>query len=87
MVARLASAVICSGSNGFSRKSNAPTRIASTAMGTSPWPVIMITGSAESWLISRLSSAIPSMPGMRMSVTTTPGQSEPTTFRASSADG
>ena len=35
-VARLASSDIRSGLNGFSRKSKAPTRIASTAIGTSP---------------------------------------------------
>ena len=34
-----------SSSNGFSRKSTAPSFIASTASGTSPWPVITITGS------------------------------------------
>ena len=37
-----------SGSNGFSTKSKAPIRIASTAIGTSPWPVIRITGSPGS---------------------------------------
>ena len=31
-------------SNGFSMKSMAPAFIASTAMGTSPWPVITIEG-------------------------------------------
>ena len=36
LVAFLASSLIRSGLNGFSRKSNAPTRIASTAIGTSP---------------------------------------------------
>ena len=60
-------------------------RMASTAIGTSPWPVIMMTGSPESSPINRLRNAIPSMPGMRMSETTTPGQSAPITFSASSA--
>ncbi len=72
-VARLVSSVIRSGLNGFSRKSNAPTRIASTAIGTSPCPVIMITGRPESTLISRFRNCIPSMPGIFMSDTTTPG--------------
>ncbi len=71
--ARLARSVIFSGSNGFSRKSNAPTCIASTAMGTSPWPVIMITGRAESVLISRLRKVMPSIPGILMSEITIPG--------------
>ncbi len=71
-VAFLASSVIRSGLNGFSRKSKAPTRIASTAIGTSPWPVIMMTGRPLSWLISRFSNAMPSMPGILMSLTTTP---------------
>jgi hypothetical protein len=72
-VAFLASSVIRSGLNGFSRKSKAPTRIASTAMGTSPWPVIMITGSALSLPISFLRNCIPSMPGILMSEITMPG--------------
>ena len=63
-----------SGSNGFSTKSKAPIRIASTAIGTSPWPVIRITGRPGSIDCSRRSSAMPSMPGMRMSLMTTPGE-------------
>ena len=84
-VARLASSVIRSGLKGFSRKSQAPTRIASTAIGTSPWPVIMMTGRPESMPIRRLRNAIPSMPGILMSLTTTPAKSGPMTFSASSA--
>ncbi len=84
-VAFFASSVIRSGLNGFSRKSKAPTRIASTAMGTSPCPVIMITGRPESWPIRRFRNAIPSMPGILMSLTTTPWKSGPITFSASSA--
>ena len=34
----------CSGANGFSRKSTAPSRIACTAVCTSPWAEIMIIG-------------------------------------------
>ena len=86
-VAFLASAVILSGLKGFSMKSMAPIRIASTAMGTSPWPVIRITGRPESSPIRRLRKAIPSMPGIRISETTMPGQSDPMTFSASSALG
>ena len=71
--ARLASSVMRSGLKGFSRKSKAPTRMASTAMGTSPCPVIMMTGNALSTLIRRLRNCIPSMPGILMSLTTTPG--------------
>ena len=66
-----------SGSNGFSTKSKAPIRIASTAIGTSPWPVIRITGRPGSIDCSRRSSAMPSMPGMRMSLITTPAKSGP----------
>ena len=69
----LASLFIRSGSKGFSRKSKAPRRIASTAMGTSPWPVIMITGSALSDPISLRKNCIPSMPGILMSEITIPG--------------
>ena len=79
------SSVRRSGLKGFSMKSMAPMRIASTAIGTSPWPVIMMTGRPESMPISRLRNAMPSMPGMRISETTTPGQSAPITFSASSA--
>ena len=51
----------------------APTRIASTAMGTSPWPVIMITGSALSVPISFFRNCMPPMPGILMSEITIPG--------------
>ena len=70
-----------SGSNGFSTKSKAPIRIASTAIGTSPWPVIRITGSPGSIDCSRRSSAMPSMPGMRMSLMTIPAKSAPSTLQ------
>jgi hypothetical protein len=42
-------------------------------MGTSPWPVIMITGRLESMLSSRFRKAMPPMPGIFMSLITTPG--------------
>jgi len=54
-------------------------------MGTSPWPVIMITGRPESMPINRFRKAIPSIPGILMSLTTTPGNSGPIPFNASSA--
>ena len=74
-----------SGSNGFSTKSKAPIRIASTAIGTSPCPVIRITGRPGSTDCSRRSSAMPSMPGILMSVTTMPGKSGASDFSALSA--
>ena len=75
-----------SGSKGFSTKSKAPIRIASTAIGTSPWPVIRITGNPGSIDWRRRSSAIPSIPGMRMSLITTPSKSGPSSLSANSAD-
>ena len=52
---------------GFSRKSTAPRRVASTAVAMSPCPEIMRTGGADSraTILSRTSS--PSMPGILMS--------------------
>ncbi|MNF55425.1 hypothetical protein D3C84_368830 [compost metagenome] len=54
-------------------------------MGTSPWPVTMITGSSASSACRRSSSAKPSMPGMRTSLTTTPAKSGVSSASASSA--
>ncbi len=45
----------------------------------------MMTGSEESALISLLRNCIPSMPGMRMSLMTTPGNSGVIFLSASSA--
>ena len=42
-----------SSSNGFSMKSTAPAFIASTASGTSPWPVMTMTGSSTPARFSR----------------------------------
>ena len=55
--------------NGFSQKSKAPRLTASTAVGTSAWPVKKITGSARyrSCAISLSNRASPLMPGMRTS--------------------
>ena len=49
--------------------------MACTASGTSPCPVINSTGSSLSRPCSCSSSCRPSMPGIRISLTTTPGQS------------
>ena len=72
-VAFLAKSVIVSGLKGFSKKSKAPMRMASTAMGTSPCPVIMITGRLLSMPLTFRRNCIPSMPGILMSVTMIPG--------------
>ena len=60
---------------GFSRKSQAPSRMASTAVEISPWPVISMTGRSGSRACTSRSSAMPSIPGMRISLTMTPGKS------------
>ena len=71
-LALLANAVIVSGLNGFSKKSNAPKRIASTAIGTSPCPVIIITGKLLSIPLTFFRNCIPSIPGILISVTMIP---------------
>ena len=53
-------------------KSAAPALMASTAIGTSPWPVIMIAGSRRPSLLSRCSSSSPPMPGIRASTSRHP---------------
>jgi hypothetical protein len=54
---------------GFSQKSNAPRLTASTAVGTSAWPVRKMTGmvAAMPRAISKSNKARPLMPGMRTS--------------------
>src|SRR6516162_388816 len=59
-----------SSSNGFSRKSIAPIFIASTASGTSPWPVMTITGTSIFISRNRFKRSMPLMPGIRTSVIT-----------------
>ena len=54
---------------GFSMKSDAPAFIASTAIGTSLLPAIMIDGSASPPPPSRRSSSSPGMPGRQASTT------------------
>ncbi len=65
--ARLTAARRTSRANGFSRKSPAPAFMARTASGTSPWPVMMITGRDDPRLTSSSCSSNPSMPGIRIS--------------------
>jgi len=62
------------GSKGLVRKENTPRRVAVTASGIVPCAVRITTGSdgASRWIASN--SAIPSMPCMRRSVTTTCGR-------------
>ncbi|OIQ68252.1 hypothetical protein GALL_501580 [mine drainage metagenome] len=62
------------GAQGFSRKSNAPPVIPRTAIGMSPSPVSKITGRSASTPRTRSSRAKPSLPGIRMSLTITPGK-------------
>ena len=59
---------------GFSRKSNAPTLVASTAVSIVPWPDIITTGivSRPQELHSR-SSVTPSVSGIQMSSSTSAG--------------
>ena len=54
---------------GFSRKSYAPSRVASTAVSTVPCPDIMMTGASSPVLLSdhSLSREIPSESGIQMS--------------------
>lgn len=56
--------------DGLAMKSAAPRRRHSTALSMSPCPVIMTTCVSGFWLRTRSSRARPSMPGIRMSVTT-----------------
>src|SRR5580692_531464 len=68
---RNAARTLCSkisSSKGFSRKSTAPNRMASTASGTSPWPVMTITGTSMPSSRTRRSRSIPLNPGIRTSV-------------------
>src|SRR5882757_10112049 len=49
--------------------------MASTAISTSPWPVMRMTGSSGSSCCARRRSSIPSVPSILRSVTRTPGKS------------
>ena len=71
---------------GFSRKSTAPTRVASTAESIVPCPDIITTG-----MVSRLaadhslSSEMPSVSGIQMSSSTRSGRLSPRALRAAAA--
>ncbi len=60
-------------SKGLSRKSAAPFLMASTAVLVVPCPEIITTGSVSFIDRSRLSTSMPSMPGILMSRSTTSG--------------
>src|SRR5262245_33068277 len=57
-------------STGFCTKSNAPRRMASTAFSIVPKAVITMTGQSGSLSLTCRSTAMPSAPGMRRSVST-----------------
>jgi hypothetical protein len=79
--ARFRASIIRLSPNGFSMKSATPARMASTARGMSPWPVIMMIGTRQPRAFSSRTSSRPVMSGMRMSVITQPA---PSSGRASS---
>jgi hypothetical protein len=59
---------------GFSRKSNAPMRVASTAVSIVPWPDIMTTGIVSSELEPHSRNSVtPSVSGIQMSSSTSAG--------------
>ena len=55
------------GSSGFSRKSKAPARVASTASAMVPWPEIMMAGAVVAVLLHRRSRSMPLPSGSFMS--------------------
>ena len=60
---------------GFSRKSNAPMRVASTAESMVPWPDIITTGMVSKPLPAHsLRSVMPSVSGIQMSSKTRSGR-------------
>src|SRR5512134_3648431 len=86
---RIASATVSSstlGSKGLVRNENTPRRVAVTASGIVPCAVTITTGSEglSRWIASN--SAIPSMPCMRRSVTTTWGRATASDANAASPD-
>ncbi|CAM5526725.1 hypothetical protein SSCI18S_03991 [Sphingobium scionense] len=84
-LARATEASRASGSKGLVRKSHAPVFSASTAIGTSPWPVTRMTGSSASRALSARNRSMPDMCGIRTSLTTTPGKSASIAASASAA--
>ncbi len=71
-------------SSGFSRKSNAPSRVASTAVVMVPCPDITTIGVTSVRCVSRWSTSRPSMPGILMSRNTRSGASRSTRATPSS---
>jgi hypothetical protein len=71
---------------GFSRKSSAPMRVASTAVSIVAWPDIITTGML-SWPLAphSLSSVMPSVSGIQMSSRTRSGRPASRAARASAA--
>ena len=71
---------------GFSKKSNAPIRVASTAVSIVPCPDIITTGIVN-WLLfaHSLSKVIPSQSGIQISSSTKSGRSCNLTARAAAA--
>ena len=64
--------------SGFSRKSNAPSLVASTAVLTVPCPEMMTTGNSSSSPRILRRTSMPSMPGILMSTNTRSGASRST---------
>ena len=72
--------------NGFSTKSTAPRRVASTAVSTVPWPDIITTGQPSATLACHSrSSVMPSVPGIHMSSSTRSGWCRSRDVRACAA--
>src|SRR6516225_4320226 len=75
-----------SSSKGFSRKSTAPSLIASTASGISPCAVMTITATGYLSSRNRRNRSIPLSSGIRMSVMMQPAWTEGATSRNATAD-
>ena len=66
-------------------KSTTPAFIASTASGTSPWPVMTITGRSIADVLEPADQLQPSIPGIRTSVTTHAARASAATARKAAA--
>ena len=86
MSARLTIDTASSTSNGFGMYSKAPPWIEATALSRSEWAVITMTGTSGCCSLSRDRSASPSIPPMRISLTTTSGWPESISVNRASAD-
>jgi hypothetical protein len=72
--------------SGFSTKSKAPRRVASTAVSTVPWPDIMTTGQPSCAVSDHSrSSVMPSTSGIQMSSSTRSGAARARRLRACAA--